>query len=236
MASCKILTKLGLFWQGVDMTPYIMSASIDAGASTQNQTTMTDDTAVSCGSLLESGFGFGGVWNPVLDKQLFDDLGLSDGAYSIAYNLAAAGEYAYLIDAVETSYNPISGAVGDLHAWEVSGGANDLARGIVLDNAIITATGESADQTLDASTAKQIIATAHVSDITGTLDIKIESDDNAGFTSPVTQFIFSQFTAVGGQLIKLDATGITDTFWRVSDTVGGGSPSSNRVVSIGLTY
>ena len=66
-----------------------------------------------------------------------------------------------------------------------------------------------------------------------TLDVTIESDDNAGFTSATTRMTFTQ-TATATSEWQSVAGAITDDYWRVVATIGGTSPSFTFAVSFGI--
>lgn len=61
---------------------------------------------------------------------------------------------------------------------------------------------------------------------TPTITLRIESDDNSGFTSAVTRATFTARTTAGGQILEIDGdtTPISDTYWRLAWTVSGTTP------------
>ena len=68
---------------------------------------------------------------------------------------------------------------------------------------------------------------------TPTLVVKVQSDDNAGFTSATDRITFTSANSIGGQWSSV-AGAVTDDYWRVTWTVGGTSPSFTFVVALGI--
>jgi hypothetical protein len=66
-----------------------------------------------------------------------------------------------------------------------------------------------------------------------TLDVVVQSDSANTFLSPTDVITFAQKTAAGHEW-KEAAGPITDTWWRISYTIGGGSPSFTFAVAIGI--
>ena len=66
-----------------------------------------------------------------------------------------------------------------------------------------------------------------------TLDVVIQSDDNAGMTSPTTRITHAQKTAIGAELLSV-AGAVMDDYWRVNFTIGGSSPSFLFAVMLGI--
>jgi len=67
-----------------------------------------------------------------------------------------------------------------------------------------------------------------------TLDIDIERDDNAGFSSASTEASFTQATGITSEWVT-SAVASADDYWRVTWTIGGtGSPSFDFWVGIGF--
>ncbi|HET6262350.1 MAG TPA: hypothetical protein VFG99_08950, partial [Chloroflexia bacterium] len=72
-----------------------------------------------------------------------------------------------------------------------------------------------------------LVGTLHVMSVSGTgpsLTATIQSDDAVGMPSPTARLSFNAQTAIGGQVFRL-AGPITDTFYRVSYTIAGTTPS-----------
>jgi hypothetical protein len=95
---------------------------------------------------------------------------------------------------------------------------------IVLDKSSRAATTTGTGYQLGAVTAlQQIVCTLHMFGVTGgTWTLTVESDDNSGFTTPVTRITMTAATAVTREL-KVLAGAITDDWWRVVLTKSGGT-------------
>lgn len=116
-------------------------------------------------------------------------------------------------------------------------GSTPMVRGRLEAIQTITASGNSAGAVLSAVSATQRIwAAVHFLTAGGTtpsITVKIQSDDNSGFTSPTDQITFTAATAKGAQFSS--ALGpITDTFWRALWTVSGTTPSFQTRVLLGI--
>ena len=68
---------------------------------------------------------------------------------------------------------------------------------------------------------------------TPTLTVIVQSDDNAGFTTPTTRISFTAATAVGAQWGSV-AGALTDDYWRISYTISGTNPVFAFAVSAGV--
>ena len=66
-----------------------------------------------------------------------------------------------------------------------------------------------------------------------TLNMSVQSDDNSGFTTATTRLTFTAATTRSGEY-KSAAGPITDTYWRLSYSVSGTTPSVAFAVAIGI--
>lgn len=144
---------------------------------------------------------------------------------------AAEGAAAYGGNAMLASYSPWTGAVGALARHNVVAGPwldSPLVRGVFATKQTVTATGNGTGHQVGAVTsAQRVWAGVHFLTAGGTTPsctVILESDDNAGFTSPTTRITFTAATARGAQWSSL-AGAITDTYWRFRWTVSGTLPS-----------
>lgn len=152
----------------------------------------------------------------------------------------AVGDLSYLSRVLEVNYAP-GGEVGKLWAWTADMSGNwPLARGVVLhpQGTARTTTANGTGVQLGALSATQrLYATLHVLGISGTatptITVKIQSDDNAGFSSPTDRITFTAATAIGGQALSVDGA-ITDDYWRAQWTISGTNPSFLFAVSAGI--
>jgi len=148
-----------------------------------------------------------------------------DTVITICPATGADGEVAYSFKSAQQAYTPIDGTVGDVAGFNVNAtGSGKLMRGKILKNTAVdvTTSGYGTAYNLGAVSATQKIYTAiHVYEIDGgTLEVRIASDDNEGFTSSTVREWFSMTTGVTSQW-KERSGPFTDTWWRTSWTYNG---------------
>ena len=88
------------------------------------------------------------------------------------------------------------------------------------------------------TTSHYLYAALHVISRSGTsptIDVLIQSDDNAAFSSPTTRVTFTQQSAIGSEWGTRLVGPITDDYWRASWTIGGSNtPTFGIVVTAGV--
>lgn len=140
-------------------------------------------------------------------------------------NPIAAANTAFFMRLCRSKYSPLKGRVGNAAEFDYAGYSDAPAvRGKVLDLGTATApAGASTGQQIGSVSATQkIYAAVVVTAFDGTsLDLVIESDDNAGFTSATTRFTFTQITGTGYQWLTPVSGAIADDRWRVQRTFVG---------------
>lgn len=174
------------------------------------------------------------------DDVAWASLGLGTVPHTATPNSAAVGTTAILGSTFLSEYKPAA-PHGQLLAATLTGQTSDpMVRGQIIhsETTARTATGNGTAVQLGAvSAAQALYANLHiltVADAAATLTVKIQSDDNSGFTSPTDRAIFTAASAVGGQVARIVGA-ITDNYWRASWTIAGGStPSFVFVVSAGI--
>jgi hypothetical protein len=151
---------------------------------------------------------------------------------------ATVGNPGYFGQGILMSRDILNGTVGELATHSMTFGGNvPVVRGFVETESTIVASGNSAGTNLGAVSATQRLwACVHFFTAGGTtpsITVKIQSDDNSGFSSPTDRITFSAATAKGGQFSS--ATGaITDTYWRAVWTVSGTTPSFQTRILLGI--
>jgi hypothetical protein len=112
-----------------------------------------------------------------------------------------------------------------------------LIRGTVDTASTIAATGSSTGAQLGAVSATQRVwAVVHFLTAGGTtpsITVKVQSDNNSGFTSPTDRITFTAATTKGGQFGSAVGA-ITDDYWRATWTVSGTNPSFQTRIIIGI--
>jgi hypothetical protein len=176
-----------------------------------------------------------------IDSSFWTSFGATGTVRSIA-TAADDGSAAYLMRGINLSYTPIRGDVGDLAMGAVSGATSTgpVVRGKLLHPSSVARTSSSTGtgRQLGAVIAgKAMYAALHVLLVSGTsptLDVIVQSDDNAGFTTPTTRITFSQASTVSAEWGSV-AGAVTDDYWRVSYTIGGSdTPTFAFAVTAGL--
>lgn len=179
-------------------------------------------------------------WDPALiEAAVYPLVGTEDNVMAATTD-GAFGDTAYFVRGLvskETNVLPV-GAMARLDTGVLTSSAEGIIRGhLLVPKAARTATGTGTGRQEGAVTADQkVYALAQVfaaSGTTPTLDLKVQSDDNSGFTSATDRISFTQFTDVGYELKSL-AGAITDDYWRITWTIGGTSPSFSFAVVLGI--
>ncbi len=173
-----------------------------------------------------------------VDDDAYAALG-GTGAFSICPVSANAGEIAYVANMLRSHYQ-LGGAEGDVNMFELSGSTTGVvARGVSLHppGTARTSTGSgTAVQSGAVVAGKRLYANLHVLSASGTtpsLTVKVQSDDNSGFSSATDRITFTAATDRSSQVGSV-AGAITDDYWRVNYTISGTSPSFLFVVTIGI--
>lgn len=136
---------------------------------------------------------------------------------------------------VVTNYGQ-SSPVGDVVGTSLDLQANaGLFNGLVLDNATITATGNSTATDNGAGTSNGGGAIAIVTAVSGTstptATVKIQhSTNDSTYVDLVT---FTNFTAVGSQVSEVASGTTINRYLRVNYTITGTNPSFNVIVGFG---
>lgn len=237
-----VLTDQKLLVGGYNITGSTNAIALEYSADEKDCTVYGNDTRVMLGGLKSVQLQAGGFYDAVpLDSPLFTAVGVSDSIITMFTEGIADGDVAYFFRAMAGKYG-LAASVGELYKYTLAAGASNgpLVRGLLLNDSTETATGDGAAIQVGAASASQTIyAALHVLASSGsgdqTLDVTIGSDDNAGFTSEVNRFTFTQATtAVTSEFLTL-AGALTDDYYRVNFAIGGtGSPSFDIAVVLGV--
>lgn len=244
-----ILRNVRIFVGGVDLTSYSNKIEVAAEVEEKAVTNFGSVDLVTgqiwqelLGGVAAWKLGAGGQWQAgdptMVDDQMWD--GLEDVSGWTASVAGTVGAAAYVGKALESSYQ-LGGAHGDVAPWTgAASGTGALGRGQILHppGTARTATGNGTACLVGAiPTDWTAVANLHVLSLSGTatptITVKIQSDDNSGFTSPTDRITFTAATAVGGESLTL-AGPITDTYWRAIWTISGTTPSFLFAVSLGF--
>lgn len=237
--STQVLINPALLFDGYDLSGQTSRMALTSSAGEVDGTTFASGgwTEGKPG-IRRTAFQQEGLWDGVpTDEQLFTKLGGALVVVSLAHGAAAEGEVGYFAQMHLAEYSP-GGAVGEAFRFSAGGFCTGpLSRGTVLHRAARTSTGTGTALELGAATSGQRLSAAlHVLAVSGgspTLDVLVQSDDANGMSSPTTRLTFAQATAVGAQWVTA-AGPVTDTWWRVSWTIGGSTPSFTFAVLFGI--
>jgi hypothetical protein len=229
-----VLTDCRLYLDGADLTGYSNKAMLAAKAADLDSTTFASGGYKERkGGLFDGNADLEGLWAAgdltAPDDTFWTNLGVATVPLTGVPTAGTVGSLAYLTRGLETDYKP-GGKVGDLLSWTAGLNVNwPIVRGQILhpQGTARTATGSGTAAQLGAvDSSHALYVCLHVlSYVDGSLTVKIQSDDNSGFTSATDQGTFTAATALGGQTMKI-AGAITDNYWRAAWTISGGSTHS----------
>lgn len=246
----KVLLNTRIFAGGLDLTSQSNSVAVEANIEKKDCTPFGGDGwreykgGLKGGSIKASGFWEAGDPTKV-DDYMWTTLG-ANGPWSVyesgglsAAASAGLGAPCYFSEGLHSSYKQ-GDKVGEVAPWagEVET-TSAMVRGLGLHPPgtarIVTGSATGVEHVAVPSTAR-LYAALHVFSATGTLPsitVKVQSDVDISFASPVDQITFTPFIAAGGE-IKSVAGPITDTFYRVSFAITGTLPSFLFNVSLGV--
>lgn len=242
--SSLVLTDSKLYLASFDLSGDMNAIALTYGADMLDATTFGNSTRINKAGLKTVVAQCEGLWNAdgtdQADDVLFSRVGTREIPVTICPTTGADGEPAYIFRAAQSEYSP-SGTVGEMLAFSVNMEGSDgapLVRGFVLQPASAkTATSTGTARELGAVSATQdLYGALHVIAASGTnptLDVTVESDTAENFPSTTTRLTFAQKTAIGSDW-QTAAGAITDTWYRVSYTIGGTNPSFTFVVAVGI--
>lgn len=226
-----------VFLGGYDLTGYTNNVALQYGAEPLDETTLGNDTRKFKGGVKIVSAGMQGFWDATPDPGLQASVGTADTPLSVVAPPGATGTTTYLFRAMNANYD-FGGSFGELLSYTAEARAtDDLVRGKVLYHGTATSTANGTAFSFPSMAAGDTLCGAiHVVGASAgdTLDVIVQSDTATGFGSPVTALTFSQFgSSIGSEWQT--ATGATaDTYYRVSYTIGGSSPSYTFAVSLGI--
>lgn len=238
------LTDVRLFAGGVDLS----GASNKVEVSTEVEDKDTTNYRSSgwkevLGGLASAEISAEGQWEAG-DPGKVDDASWSQlgglGPWSAALHHAAVGDIGYFTNALRADYK-LGDAVGEVAPWSGTVKSSwPLVRGQFVHplGTARTASGSGTAVQIGAVPAgKRLYAVLHVISVAGTtpsMTVTVESDDTSGFTTPTTRLTFNAATAASGQILRTDGTAITDTWWRVSWSISGTTPSFLFCAALGV--
>lgn len=239
-----VLKNSKIYLGGYDVSGDLNKATMGYKAEEKDITTFGQSAKKRICGLSDTDLKLNGFWQADSSSYKVEDIlwskfAISDEVITIFPQTGAAGELGYSFKAMEGEYSP-GGQVGDVLGFDMSAMANDLlVRATCMESGAKTSTAAGTGRQLGAVLATQkVYAGIHILAKSGTLptlDIKIQSDDNASFTSATDRITLTQMNAIGAQWATPLAGAITDDYWRFYFTVGGsGGPSFTVRAWIGI--
>lgn len=207
---------------GYDMTGDLNQMSMNVGAEE------LDTTVFGLGGFRRRIAGlktvaadFGGFWQAgtgTVDPTVFTDLAVVDRVLTVA-PASTETSVAYMWQGGSFRYSPF-GQIGQATPFTLGySGTNGVGviRGQVAKaKANVSATGATGSvvQVGDVTSSEYLYATLHVFSAGTTITVQVQSDDNAGMTSPTTRATIGPITTAGGTWMTRVAGPFTDTYWR----------------------
>ena len=232
-------------WAGsADLSSRASEVTVDTMAADVDATTFASGGwNARIGGLRTGKVDVKGQWdagsNLLPDDRSFGDLGSGSIPLTIAPQGATVANVAYLGTFMQPMYK--TGAkVGDILSFETGFGQDaPIVRGQIANVTAKTTTGTTTGLNLTAPGASQrVYCNLHVLTITGTstptLTAVLQGDTGSGFPSPATLATSAGLTAVGGVQIKSTVGATAYTWYRLSLTITGGTPSFLLYASIGV--
>lgn len=240
-----IYTNARMFVGGYELSGIQNQMGLNYSADMLDGTVFGQTTRVNKPGLKNVEISGSGFWDVAAvgtsyDSVLYSRIAAAKEVVSLAPEGQVVGDTVFFVEGVNGSYNPISGAVGELIAFEINMQAQTLAlvRGKVGAVGTKTVTGNESGVQLGALSATQrLFAALHVVDPSGTtpsIDVVVQSDDTSGFGTPTDQITFSQVTTTAGAQWGSKMGAVTDTWWRIKMTLAGTSMSYKVFCSFGI--
>lgn len=241
-----ILINTRIFAGAADLTGFSNHVEIDPEAEDLDSTTFASGGWNEHeGGLLDTSVMVSGFWDSgdasKPDNRLWTDLGTKQ-PFTCGPKGANVGDLAWLLEVLEQKYT-FGGDVGQLAPFSGDAvGDSPLARGVFLHDpgTARTANGSGTGVIhVAVPDGAKLWASLHVLSVAGTgnptLTVKVQSDDNVGFTTPTDRITFDATSALTGRgQVKSTGGPIADDRYRVTYGVTGTAPSFLFVVAIGI--
>lgn len=240
--SFQVLTNCKVYADAYDLTGSSNKADLKYSADIKDKTVFGNTSKSRMAGLKNTELSLEGFWESgagKIDTLAEAYLGIPGKIITLSPDGGDQGDIFYAFKSILGDYQ--SGAqVGELLPFTYNASGSDaqgLIRGTVLENAAKTASANGTGrQLVDVDSGQYLYAVMHILAVSGTnptLDMIIQSDDAAGFTSATNRITFAQQTAVGAVWATRVAGPITDDYWRASWTIGG-TDDPSVTVFVGL--
>ncbi len=236
-----VLTDCTIWAGGYDATTDLNQISLKADVEDKDNTTFGQGGwKTRQGGLKDVSADHSGFWQAgttAIDADAFTNLGVADRVMTVTPTGVAA-DVAYFFQAGTFGYE-LLGQVGEVAPFSLTAkGTNKagLIRGrLAVAKSAVAATGAAGvGLQLGAVGATQYLyAVVHVFTAGTTITLKVESDDNAGFSSPTARITLAPITTTGGTWAVRLAGPITDDYYRFNATAITGSFTLGAAIGIG---
>lgn len=181
-----------------------------------------------------------GLWSAPVDAEAFADLGVSGVPLTLVPQGNTVGNLAYALSTNAAAYSQ-GDKVGAVAPFDLSTASQSRAvRGFLMhpSGTSRTTTGSGAGVLVGAATSvQQVYASLHVLAASGTtpsLTVNVQADTSNTFPSPVAVGSFTAATAVGSRWASFAPPASAETYYRVTWTISGTTPSFQFVVALGI--
>lgn len=230
------------FVHGYDFSTDINQLKLDVGVNQLNSTVFGPSGYTSViGGLKTWSYNLGGFWQSAtsgaVDPEAFPDLGTADRVYTSGAD-QTAGTAAFLGRGGKFDYS-IGGAIGEIMPFSLNCYNTDrygVVRGqLGAAKGNVSATGALGSGLLlgAVATGQYLYASFHVFTAGTTITVTVQSDDNAGFSSPTTVGTIGPLTTTGGTWMTRVAGPLTDTYYRFTVTAITGTFNVAGAIGIG---
>ncbi len=225
-----VLTDAVVLFDGRDLSGELSNVALEYTAETPDKTSFGDVTRTRLPGILDITATHQGWWDVVsaaddLDSDLIAQIGAASALMSMSGEGGTLGDFAYAFP-TQAANLVRGGSHGEIMAFTITVNTDGpLVRGPVMENGAFAVTADgTARQVGAAIDGQSIYSTLHVVAAVGaTLDVILESDVTNSFSGAETlRITHPQHTAVGSNR-QILAGPVTDTWWRYTITVSGGS-------------
>lgn len=217
---------------GHDFTGDSNQARLNMEATQLNRSTFRDSWTKLKGGLKNSTFDLQGFFesadSDAVDPEAFNNLGTRNRVHTMCPD-EGEGNPAYLWQAGFFTYS-LLGSINEMAPFTLQSRGSDgvgVVRGqLAASPQDVSATGAlgSAVELGAGSADTFIYASLHIFTAGTSLDVEVQSDDSSSFGSPTTVGSFSTASSRGGLwLTRVDASSITDTWFRLNVTAISGT-------------
>lgn len=179
--------------------------------------------------------GFASYGTTAVDPTMFAGLG-GLAPWSMSKD-GLEGSPVYSMDGRQLEYSTF-GAVGELIPFSATAKSSEgmpPVRGTIMAaKQSVSATGAlgTVRQVGAVAAGKYLYAVLHAFSVGTTITVQVQSDDNAGMSSPTTRMTLGPVTAIGGTWGIRVAGPITDDYWRLNVSAITGTSSVAGLIAI----